>query len=73
MNEGRLFASNKKLRQTDVDYFGEIVVNKVEYVISGWDRTSTKGNKYIKLLLREKKIQTEQNTVELAAEPAVEP
>ena len=53
-NSGALFRNQRKNRDTQPDYQGEVVVGGHDYWISGWLRESPKGVKYMALAFKGK-------------------
>lgn len=53
-NRGVLFVNDKGDNEKRPDYRGTINVGGMEYEISGWKRTSSKGTKFLSLSVREK-------------------
>lgn len=51
---GALFRNDKKEKETDRDFQGEVTVEGKEYWISSWINESAKGRKYFKLSLSPK-------------------
>lgn len=66
--KGRLFRNSYKNTDNQPDFRGEVTLEGVEYKISGWSRTSSKGGDYISLSLTSKdsfiKKTDKTNTVE---------
>ena len=57
---GALFKAREKRSSKSPDYTGRLVVNGVEYTLSGWVRTPKDGGeKYIGLSVRERSEQRE--------------
>jgi hypothetical protein len=52
--QGALFRNDKKVKETDKDFQGEVTVEGKEYWISSWINESAKGRKYFKLSLTPK-------------------
>lgn len=51
---GFLMKNTKKKKDTQPDYKGSVVVDGVEYWLSGWINTSKKGDKFMSLNLQPK-------------------
>ncbi len=52
--QGALFRNDKKVKETDKDFQGEVTVEGKEYWISSWINESAKGRKCFKLSLTPK-------------------
>ena len=65
---GALFKAREKRSSKSPDYTGRLVVNGVEYTLSGWVRTPRGGGgKYIGLSVRERSEQRERTDSRSAA------
>jgi hypothetical protein len=54
-NRGTLFKNDKKTKDTDAEYKGQVNVNGVEYWLSAWVRESKKdGKKFFSLSVKPK-------------------
>lgn len=51
---GFLMKNTEKEKDTQPDYKGSVVVDGVEYWLSGWIKTSKKGDKFMSLSLQPK-------------------
>ena len=51
---GVLFINNKKDTESQPDYTGKIEVNKEEFYLSAWIKTSKAGNKFMSLSVQPK-------------------
>jgi hypothetical protein len=54
-NKGVLFRAQEKKTDKHPDYDGNITIDGVEYWLSGWQRTSAKGTKFLSLSIKPKK------------------
>ncbi len=52
--QGALFRNDKKSKETDRDFQGEVTVEGKEYWISSWVNENKEGRKYFKLKLKPK-------------------
>ena len=52
--QGALFRNDKKSKETDRDFQGEVTVEGKEYWISSWINEGKEGRKYFKLKLKPK-------------------
>lgn len=50
---GVLFPVNEKKTEKHPDLTGRVEIGGVKYSLSGWNKTSTNGNAYVSLSLRE--------------------
>lgn len=66
-NSGALFANDKREKETQPNAKGSAMIDGVEYWVSAWTNTSSKGMKYQSLKF-ERKDQLFNNTAELQAE-----
>lgn len=66
-NSGALFANDKREKETQPNAKGSAMIDGVEYWVSAWTNTSSKGTKYQSLKF-ERKDQLFNNTAELQAE-----
>lgn len=53
-NSGALFINNRKEKENHPDRQGQIMVEGVEYWLSGWCKVSKAGEKYISLSVKRK-------------------
>lgn len=53
-NSGAIFKNDRKETENQPDYRGEVMIEGVEYRLSGWINTSQKGTKYIGVKVQEK-------------------
>lgn len=56
---GALFPNDKKEKDTHPDHKGDALIDGVEYWVSGWDKESKNGVKYISLALKKKEAKTQ--------------
>jgi len=56
-NSGSLFKNDRKESEKHPDYKGSINVNGVDYWLSAWIKTSTKGTKFMSLSVKPKEQQ----------------
>lgn len=54
---GFLMKNTEKEKDTQPDYKGSVVVDGVEYWLSGWIKTSKQGNKFMSLSVQPKQQQ----------------
>ena len=66
-NTGALFANDKREKETQPNAKGSAMIDNVEYWVSAWTNTSSKGTKYQSLKF-ERKSEAFTNTAELQAE-----
>lgn len=66
-NTGSLFANDKREKETQPNAKGSAMIGGVEYWVSAWTNTSSKGTKYQSLKF-ERKSEAFNNTAELKAE-----
>ena len=66
-NSGALFANDKREKETQPNAKGSAMIDGVEYWVSAWTNTSSKGTKYQSLKF-ERKDKAFNNTAELQAE-----
>ena len=52
--QGALFRNDKKSKETDRDFQGEVTVEGKQYWISSWVNENKEGRKYFKLKLKPK-------------------
>jgi len=64
---GVLFKNDKKEKETQPDYKGNLTVDNVEYYISSWINTSKKGDKYMSLKLTKKEDVKDEFVKEVSA------
>jgi hypothetical protein len=58
-NKGVLFSQrDNKTKDDDRDYSGSINIEGTEYWLSGWVKTSKKGNKFLSLAVKPKEEKT---------------
>jgi len=50
---GVLFNNNRKEKENQPDFTGNVIVNDVEYRLAGWKRKSKKGMDYLSLAVSE--------------------
>ena len=53
-NSGSLFKNHKKTADNSPDLTGSITVAGVQYYLSGWRKTSSKGVQFVSLAVKEK-------------------
>ncbi len=66
-NTGALFANDKREKETQPNAKGSAMIDGVEYWVSAWTNTSSKGTKYQSIKF-ERKSDKFDNTPELQAE-----
>ena len=66
-NTGALFANDKREKETQPNAKGSAMIDGVEYWVSAWTNTSSKGTKYQSIKF-ERKSDKFDNTQELQAE-----
>ena len=66
-NTGALFANDKREKETQPNAKGSAMIDGVEYWVSAWTNTSSKGTKYQSIKF-ERKSDKFDNTAELQAE-----
>lgn len=66
-NTGALFANDKREKDTQPNAKGSAMIDGVEYWVSAWTNTSSKGTKYQSIKF-ERKSDKFDNTQELQAE-----
>ena len=66
-NTGALFANDKREKETQPNAKGSAMIDGVEYWVSAWTNTSSKGSKYQSIKF-ERKSDKFDNTQELQAE-----
>lgn len=64
-NTGALFANDKREKETQPNAKGSAMIGGVEYWVSAWTNTSSKGTKYQSLKF-ERKSETFDNKQEMA-------
>ena len=60
-NSGALFINDRKDKETQPDFKGNIIVKGVKYYISAWDNVSKTGDAYLSLALTEVDQQSQTN------------
>lgn len=66
-NTGSLFINDKREKETQPNAKGSALIDGVEYWVSAWTNTSSKGTKYQSIKF-ERKSEKFDNTAELKAE-----
>ena len=46
---GGIFPNNRKQKDTHPDFKGDCVIEGIEYWISGWKKTTSRGDKYLSI------------------------